>query len=118
MRLSNPFVISNTPEQHDIETEDGILKVWIKPLSWIEQQEALTQFVEFSMDGDDVQPNLDFAGYWNYVLHRCVVKTEPKCSKADLNNLKPEVGKKLSAVLPDLTEMMAAIGGESTAPLE
>mgnify|MGYP001372502354 CR=1 FL=1 len=115
-QLSNRFIISKDPIHHTLDTEEGNLEVWIKPLSWIETQEALTKFVEFNMDGDDIQPQLDFGGYWKYVLNRCVVRTEPEIKKSDLNKLKPEVGNKLQAVLPSLTELMETLGGES-APL-
>jgi len=112
--VSNPFVISNNPDHHSIDTAEGTLEVWIKPLSWIEQQEALTKFVEFNMDGDDIHPQLDFGGYWKYVLNKCVVKTDPPIKKSDLNKLKPEVGSKLQAVLPSLTQLMETLSGESS----
>ena len=114
MRLSNPFVISNTPTRHEIETDEGTLVVWIKPLSWVEQQEALTNFVEFNMDGEDITPNLDFGGYWRYVLGKCITKTEPSMKKSELAQLKPEVGQKLQSVLPSLTELMESLGGEAS----
>ena len=116
IRLSSRFIISSDPDHHTIETKEGNLEVWIKPLSWIEQQEALTKFVEFNMEGDDISPQLDFGGYWKYVLNKCVLKTEPQIKKSDLNKLKPEVGSKLQAVLPSLTQLMENIGGE-TSPL-
>lgn len=115
--MNNSFLVNNNPDHHSIETDEGTLDVWVKQLSWIEQQEALTKFVEFNMEGDDIQPRLDFGGYWNYVLNKCVVRTEPEIKKGDLNKLKPEVGAKLQAVLPNLTDLMETLSGAS-APLE
>ena len=112
------FTISNTPDHHEIETDDGKLQVWVKPLSWIQQQEALTKFVDFALDGDDISPNLDFGGYWRYVLKNCVTKTEPKLDYSDLLNLKPEVGGKLAKVLPNLTDLINQLSEDVSNPLE
>ena len=116
--MSSPFTISNTPVHHVVETDEGTLEVWVKPLSWVEQQEALTKFVEFNFEGEDVSPTLDFRGYWKFILKRCITKTEPKLSYSDLLSLKPSVGKKLGAVLPNLTELMQGLAEGSTDPLE
>ena len=116
--MTNDFLISTTPDQHDIETDNGLLRVWVTPLSWIQQQEAVSKFVDFNMDGDDIQPNLDFGGYWRYILDQCVVKTEPPLSKNDLLNLKPEVGNKLSEALPGLTDLLLGFSGGQADPLE
>tara|TARA_R110002096_G_scaffold73787_1_gene174891 strand:- start:33672 stop:34025 length:354 start_codon:yes stop_codon:yes gene_type:complete len=117
MTQNNPFVISSAAEQHNIETEDGMLSVWIKPLSWIQQQEAMSKFVDFNLAGEEVVPKLDFSGYWRYIIKTCITETLPKLSQYDLINLKPEVGQKISKLLPQLTEIMSAIGGEED-PLE
>tara|TARA_R100000152_G_C6771911_1_gene198575 strand:- start:307 stop:657 length:351 start_codon:yes stop_codon:yes gene_type:complete len=116
--LSSPFTISTEPTHHKIETDEGDLEVWIKPLSWVEQQEALTKFVEFTFEDEDVTPTLDFGGYWKFILKNCVVKTMPKLTYSDLLNLKPEVGSKLGKVLPSLNEIMESLGESAANPLE
>lgn len=115
--MSNPFTISNSPDHHEIKTDDGVLSVWVKPLSWIQQQEALTKFVEFNFEGEDVSPSLDFGGYWKYVLKECITKTDPKLTYSDLLNLKPDVGGKLAKVLPSLTDLMTSLSEDATNPL-
>lgn len=51
------------------------------------------------------------------MLINCVVDSEPKLSKKDLRNLTPEVGSKISEVLPSLDDLVESIGGEPS-PLE
>jgi|SRR6056300_1679732 len=115
-RLSNnPFVLSNTPQRHELETPVGKLVVFVKPLSWVEQQEAMSQFVSFKTGADgEVAPNIDLGGYWRYVLTNCIVKTEPQLSKNDLLNLTPEVGDAVRTVLPDLNEIIGQFAGGAT----
>ena len=113
--MSNRFIISSDPDHHTIETDEGNLEVWIKPLSWIEQQEAMSQFVDFKIVDGEASPSIDLGGYWRYVLTRCIEKTEPSLSKEDLLNLKPEVGDAIKDVLPSLTDIMQqfASGGDA-----
>jgi len=112
-RLSNnPFTLSSTPQRHELETPVGTLVVFVKPLSWIEQQEAMSQFVSFKTGADgEVAPNIDLGGYWRYVLTNCITKTEPTLSKKDLLNLTPEVGDVIRTVLPDLNDIIGQFAG-------
>ena len=109
---NNPFTLSNTPQRHELETPVGTLVVYVKPLSWIEQQEAMSQFVSFKTGADgEVAPNIDLGGYWRYVLTNCITKTEPTLSKKDLLNLTPEVGDVIRTVLPDLNDIIGQFAG-------
>ena len=109
---NSPFVLSNNPQKHTLETPVGELVVFVKPLSWIQQQEAMSQFVSFKTNDDgDVAPNIDLGGYWRYVLTNCIVKTEPSLTKKDLLNLTPEVGDIIRTVLPDLNEIIGQFAG-------
>lgn len=109
---SNPFVLSNNPTRHELQTPVGTLVVYVKPLSWVAQQEAMSQFVSFKTGADgEVAPNIDLGGYWKYVLMNCIVKTEPAMSKADLLNLTPEVGDVVRTVLPDLNDIIGQFAG-------
>tara|TARA_R100001440_G_scaffold35191_1_gene54178 strand:- start:45991 stop:46362 length:372 start_codon:yes stop_codon:yes gene_type:complete len=112
---NNPFVLSNSPKRHELETPVGTLVVYVKPLSWVAQQEAMSQFVSFKPDSNgEVSPNIDLGGYWKYVLTQCITKTEPAMSKDDLLNLTPEVGAVVRTVLPDLNDIIGQFaGGES-----
>tara|TARA_R100001510_G_C7656902_1_gene217588 strand:+ start:8461 stop:8838 length:378 start_codon:yes stop_codon:yes gene_type:complete len=109
------FVLSRSANRHEVNTPDGMLIVYVKPLSWIEQQEAMSQFVDFKIVDGEASPSIDLGGYWRYVLTRCIEKTEPSLSKEDLLNLKPEVGDAIKDVLPSLTDIMQqfASGGDA-----
>ncbi len=112
---SRKFVLSRSANRHEVDTPDGTLIIYVKPLSWIEQQEAMSQFVDFKVVDGEASPSIDLGGYWRYVLTRCIDRTEPALSKEDLFNLKPEVGDAIQAVLPSLTDIMQqfASGGEA-----
>jgi len=114
----NDFLASNSPVRHEVETPVGVLVVYVTPMTWIQQQEAISQFVDFIIDGDDMRPSIDFGGYWKYVLSNCVSKTEPKMSKKDLLNLSPEVGQAIIQVLPNIEGLMGAMAGGEPDPLE
>ena len=109
------FVLSRSANRHEVNTPDGMLVIYVKPLSWIEQQEAMSQFVDFKVVDGEASPSIDLGGYWRYVLTRCIDRTEPNLSKDDLLNLKPEVGDAIQAHLPSLTDIMQqfASGGEA-----
>ena len=112
-RLSNnPFVLSDTPQRHELQTPVGELVVYVKPLSWVAQQEAMSNFVSFKTGSDgEVAPNIDLGGYWKFVLINCIVRTEPSLSKNDLLNLTPEVGDVIRTVLPDLNDIITQFAG-------
>ena len=120
---ANGFLTSSAPERHEVDTPAGTLVVYVKPLSWIQEQEAISKFVDFSMDeeAEEVIPSVDFGGYWAYILNHCITETEPKISRKDLRNLSPEVGAEVMKVLPGLEDLMSSLSvsedGEP-APLE
>jgi hypothetical protein len=118
MQKNNPFVLSNTAQRHELETPVGKLVVYVKPLSWVEQQEAMSQFVSFKTGNDgNMLPNIDLGGYWKYVFSNCIQKTEPALSRADLLNLTPEVGAIVKTVLPDLNDIIGQFAG-GVSPLD
>ena len=109
---NNPFVLSVTPKRHELETPVGDLVIFVKPLSWVAQQEAMSQFVSFKTGADgEVSPSIDLGGYWRYVFSNCIVRTEPELSKSDLLNLTPEVGEVVKTVLPDLNDIITQFAG-------
>jgi hypothetical protein len=114
----NPFVLSTSPIRHVVETPVGDLIVYVKPLSWVEQQEAMSRFVSFSNDAEgNVSPKIDLGGYWKYVFVNCITKTEPELSKSDLLNLTPEVGAEVRKILPDLNDIIGQFAG-GVSPLD
>ena len=87
-------------------------------MTWIQQQEAISQFVDFQINDGEVEPKIDFGGYYAYVLTNCIEKTEPSITKSDILKLKPEVGQAIMGVLPSLEELMESFAGGESAPLE
>ena len=47
MAKKNDFVLSNESVRHELDTPSGELIVYVRPISWIQQQEALSRFVDF-----------------------------------------------------------------------
>ena len=115
LKDSNRFVLSKQASRHEVNTPEGALVIYVNPLSWIEQQEAMSQFVEFKVVDGEAAPSIDLGGYWRYVITRCIDRTEPTLTKEDLLNLKPEVGAEIQKYLPSLTDIMQqfAAGGEA-----
>jgi len=115
---ANDLTVSNESEKQTVETPFGDLSVWIKPLSWIERQNALTRFVTVGSDEKgNMAPNIDFGGYWEFVLTTCITKTDPEMSKEELLNIRPEVGEALQALLPSFESLMTGLAGGMTGPL-
>lgn len=114
----NDLLISSEAQEHDIETPFGDFKVWVRDLSWIERQNALTQFVSLKQGEDGTpQPSIDFGGFWKFVLLNCVERTEPSLTKKQLLNIRPEVGQELQKILPSFDSLMAGMA-QQTGPLE
>jgi len=114
---ANKFLLSNNPDSHVVETPMGDLLIYVKQLSWIEQQEAMTKFVDFKIVDGEPAPQIDLGGYWRYVFQKCIVKTEPEMSSKDLLNLKPEVGAEIQKHLPSLTKIVEQFAGGEANPL-
>ena len=114
---ANDFLVGTTAVRHEVETPSGTLIVWIKPMSWIQQQEAVSRFVDFQIDGDEAVPKIDFGGYYRYILKNCIENTEPSISKKDILRISPEVGKAIVDILPGIDELVGAISGGEAAPL-
>ena len=54
MAKRDAFILSNTPTEHLLETPMGELVVYVKQLSWVEQQDAMSRFVSFKTDSEGV----------------------------------------------------------------
>lgn len=114
---ASDLTIGTDTEEHTVETPFGEMTVWIKPLSWIQRQNALTKFVSLGADEEgNMTPNIDFGGYWKFVLATCVERTEPALTQTQLLNIRPEVGEALQAILPSFDNLMAGMAG-GTGPL-
>jgi len=115
---ASDFLAGKTAERHEVETPVGNLVIYVKPMTWIQQQEAISKFVDFVIDGEDMRPRIDFGGYWEYVLRNCIADTEPKISKNELMHLSPEVGAAIVDVLPGIDSLVASMTGGEPSPLE
>jgi hypothetical protein len=115
---ANDFLTASASIRHEVETPIGDLVVFVKPLTWIQQQQAISQFVDFQMNEGEVEPRIDFGGYYAYVLANCIERTDPPISKKEILNIKPEVGQAIMKVLPSLEGIMESFAGGEVAPLE
>ena len=52
MALKSDFILTTESIRHELDTPKGTLIVYVKPISWIQQQEALSRFVDFSGSDD------------------------------------------------------------------
>jgi len=115
---ASDLTVSSESIKHTVETPFGDLSVWIKSLSWIERQNALTRFVTVGSDENgNMAPNIDFGGYWEFVLMTCITKTDPELSKEELLNIRSEVGEALQSLLPSFESLMTGLAGGMTGPL-
>tara|TARA_R100000458_G_C8246885_1_gene224644 strand:+ start:383 stop:745 length:363 start_codon:yes stop_codon:yes gene_type:complete len=115
---ANDFLSTSSAIRHEVETPSGTLVVFVKPMTWIQQQEAVSRFVDFRFaDDGEVAPKIDFGGYYSYVLTNCIERTEPSISKKDILNIRPEVGKAIMGVLPSINDLTNALTGGEEAPL-
>jgi len=108
MPQKSDFLVSTAPVRHEIETPAGTLVAFVRPLSWIQQQEALSRFVDFGAATEDGNPQIDFGGYWRYVFGRCIEKTEPELTSDELMELSPEVGAEVQKVLPSIFDIVTS----------
>ncbi len=60
---ASDLIISSEAKKHTVETPFGEMDVWIRDLSWVERQNALTKFVSLGTDDKgQMQPQIDFGG--------------------------------------------------------
>lgn len=100
----NSLLVNGTSQQYDVSvSEDSILKVWIKELSFLDSQGALKEVVNITPGGE---VEIDLAGYWKYMFQECIEKTEPNLSTAQLYALKPGVAAKITSLLPQPQDLL------------
>lgn len=87
------------------EDENMVMKVWVKDLTFLQMQEAVKSFVSIDAGGGI---DLDLAGYWKYMMDKCVERTEPNLSKAQMMGLNAYVGQQLTALLPQPQDLVSA----------
>jgi hypothetical protein len=99
------LLVRNGATEHEIAIDaDSIMKVWVRDISFLDGQNAIKEVVDITPSGD---VNIDMAGYWRYMLAKCVERTEPQLSKAQLYALKPEIAVKITVLLPQPQDLIA-----------
>ena len=88
----------------DPNDENIIMKVNVCDLSFIDMQKAIKSFVSIEMDGG---VEIDLAGYWRYMMEKCIVSTEPSLSLVEMLGLNQFAGQQLASVLPQPQDLMA-----------
>ena len=102
----NTLLVSNTSkERHVAVGDDSIIKVWVKDLTFLEMQEAVRKVVNIDPNSGGVE--IDLAGYWKYMLYKCIERTEPEMSKAQILALQPDILSRITAYLPQPQDLVA-----------
>ena len=101
------LLASNDVVEHTIsvnpDDETQVMKVRVRSLSFLDMQSAIKSFVNISTDGG---VEIDIAGYWRYMLEKCVVSTDPTLGRGQLLSLNQYVGSQLTALLPQPQDLM------------
>lgn len=100
----NSLLVSGASEErHVIVDEDSILKVWVRELSFLDTQKAIGEVVSVDQNG---AVEIDLSGYWKYMLNRCIERTEPELSRAQILALKPSIASQITAMLPQPQDLV------------
>ena len=93
---------------HEIPVDDEdpniVMHVWVKPMSFMDTQKAIKEFVSIEQSGEI---SVDLSSYWQYMFVNCIDRTEPKLTKTQLLGLKPEVARRITKVLPQPEDLVA-----------
>ena len=101
------LLASNDVVEHTIsvnpDDETQVMKVRVRNLSFLDMQSAIKSFVNISTDGG---VEIDIAGYWRYMMEKCIVSTDPNLGRGQLLSLNQYVGGQLTALLPQPQDLM------------
>tara|TARA_R110000824_G_scaffold101736_3_gene241621 strand:- start:16177 stop:16557 length:381 start_codon:yes stop_codon:yes gene_type:complete len=88
----------------DEENPDIVMHIWVKPMSFMDTQKVIKEFVSIEQSGE---VSVDLSSYWKYMFLNCIDRTEPKLSKTQLMALKPEIARKITRILPQPEDLVA-----------
>tara|TARA_R110002020_G_scaffold14091_3_gene50132 strand:+ start:3373 stop:3759 length:387 start_codon:yes stop_codon:yes gene_type:complete len=101
------LLASNDVVEHTIsvnpDDKTQVMKVRVRNLSFLDMQNAIKSFVNISTDGG---VEIDIAGYWRYMMEKCIVSTDPTLGRGQLLSLNQYVGGQLTALLPQPQDLM------------
>jgi len=109
------LLASNDVIEHTIsanpDDKTQVMKVRVRNLSFLDMQNAIKSFVNIGTDGG---VEIDIAGYWRYMIEKCVVSTDPQLGRGQLLSLNQYVGGQLTALLPQPQDLMTGplVGGD------
>lgn len=101
--LANSDVTEHTIRVNP-DDETQVMKVRVRSLSFLDMQNAIKSFVNINTDGG---VEIDIAGYWRYMIEKCIVTTDPHLGRGQLLALNQYVGSKISALLPQPQDLMS-----------
>jgi len=104
----NSILVNNQTTEHTLSVDPDnphlVIKVNVRKLSFMDMQRALKSFVSISGTGE---VEIDLAGYWRYMIDKCIVNTEPSMNTTQLTSLNQYAGEKLASVLPQPQDLLA-----------
>ena len=87
----------------DDEDPNIVIHVWVKPMSFLDTQKAIKEFVTIDQNGE---VSIDLSAYWKHMFMTCIERTEPILSKAQMLALKPSVAQRITQVLPQPQDLV------------
>jgi len=110
----NALLVRSVSEPNDIPVGDNeYLRVWIKPITFLQKQRAVKEVV--SLNGTTGEVGIDLEAYWKHMLTTCVERCEPEMSKAQMLSLRTDIIEKITALLPQPQELITGplVDGEN-----
>ena len=103
------LLVTSGAQMHEVQVDpekDLFVRVWVKELTFLQMQDAIKTFVDINADGG---VNLDLAGYWRYMMEKCIERTEPEMTKTQMLGLKASVAHQITALLPQPQDLMGPL---------
>ena len=100
------LLVTGGAKMHEIQVDPEnnlMMRVWVKELTFLQMQDAIKSFVDINAEGG---VNLDLAGYWRYMMEKCIERTEPQMTKTQMLGLKTSVAQQITALLPQPQDLM------------
>ena len=102
----NALLVRSAAEPHDIPIgDDEYLRVWVKPVTFLQKQRAIKEVV--SLNGTTGEVAIDLEGYWKHMLTTCIDRCEPQIGKAQMLSLRPDILEKITGLLPQPQDLIA-----------
>lgn len=95
---TNDIFIDVSETEHTVELGNGkCLKVWLREATWQNYTDAMRAFTR--IDAKSQKISADFGAYYQEMLKKVLVKSEPKFDASDFPRLRADVGARIQELL-------------------